>query len=102
MTMSRRAAMRASGTALAGMSLGLTPESLIAQTPPPAPQPVPDKLVDATPRNIAPLPLNPDGSAPEHPASEAGPITEPFMWRYTNGKAPEIEYDYRKLKIKID
>jgi len=53
-------------------------------------------------RNIAPLPLNPDGSAPEHAASEAGTITEPYMWRYTNAKAPEIEYDYRKLKIKVD
>src|ERR1700740_1979975 len=102
MTISRREAMRVSGTALAGISLGLRPElgaqAPAAQTPPP----VPDKLVDSTLRTIAPLPLNPDGSAPEHPAGEAGSITEPFMWRYTNGKAPEIEYDYRKLKIKID
>ena len=103
MPISRRQALQVSGTTLAGLSFGLRPESLLAQAlPAQTPQPVPDKLVDATPRNIAPLPLNPDGSAPEHAASEAGPITEPFMWRYTSGKAPDIEYDYRKLKIKID
>ena len=65
-------------------------------------KPVPDTLVDATLRNIAPLPLLPDGSAPEHPASAAGTITEPYMWRYTKGQAPAMEYDYRKLKIKVD
>ena len=103
MTISRRQALQVSGTTVAGLSLGLRPESLFAQAPPAqTPQPVPDKLVDATVRNIAPLPLNPDGSAPEHAASEAGTITEPYMWRYTNAKAPEIEYDYRKLKIKVD
>ena len=103
MTISRRQALQVSGTTLAGLSLGLRPETLVAQAPPAqTPPPVPDKLVDATVRNIAPLPLNPDGSAPEHAASEAGPITEPYMWRYTNAKAPEIEYDYRKLKIKVD
>ena len=103
MTISRRQALQVSGTTLAGLSLGLRQETLVAQAAPAqAPQPVPDKLVDSTVRNIAPLPLNPDGSAPEHAASEAGPITEPYMWRYTNAKAPEIEYDYRKLKIKVD
>lgn len=103
MTISRRQALQVSGTTLAGMSLGLRPESLLAQTPAAqTPQPVPDKLVDSTLRNIPPLPLLPDGSAPEHAASEAGTITEPYMWRYTSAKAPEIEYDYRKLKIKVD
>jgi len=103
MTISRRQAMRVSGTALAGMSLGLRPEQLLAQAPAPAAAPaVPDTLVDATLRNIAPLPLLPDGSAPEHPASAAGKITEPYMWRYTKGQAPPMEYDYRKLKIKVD
>lgn len=103
MTISRRQAMRVSGTTLAGISLGLRPDQLLAQAPAAAaPQTVPDTLVDATLRNLAPLPLLPDGSAPEHPASAAGKITEPYMWRYTKGQAPAMEYDYRKLKIKVD
>jgi DMSO/TMAO reductase YedYZ molybdopterin-dependent catalytic subunit len=101
MTISRRDAMRVSGTALAGISLGFPP-ALLAQAAAAQTPAVPDTLVDSALRNMAPLPLNSDGSAPEHPASEAGAITEPYMWRYTNGKAPEIEYDYRKLKIKVD
>lgn len=100
MKLSRRRAMQVSGTTLAGLSLGFPPEQLLAQTQPAAT--VPDSLVDATLRNIAPLPLLPDGSAPEHAAAEAGTITPPYMWRYTKGQAPVIEYDYRKLKIKVD
>jgi DMSO/TMAO reductase YedYZ molybdopterin-dependent catalytic subunit len=94
-----------SGAALAGLSLGVGRDALLAQaqTPAPAAQaPFPDRLVDATVRASASLPLNPDGSAPEHPASAAGPITQPYMWRYTNRKPPQIEYDYRKLTIKFD
>ena len=45
---------------------------------------------------------NPDGSAPEHPASAAGPITDPLMWRTPNRQAPEIEFDYQKMAIKVD
>src|SRR6266566_5065916 len=57
MTISRRQALQVSGTTLAGLSLGLGPESLLAQAPPAqTPPPVPDKLVDSTVRNIAPLP----------------------------------------------
>jgi DMSO/TMAO reductase YedYZ molybdopterin-dependent catalytic subunit len=100
MAISRRDLMRASGATLAGLSLGL-PEELLAQAPASAP-PAPDTLVDAMVRASATLPLNPDGSAPEHPASAAGPVTEPYMWRYTNRQAPQIEYDYRKLRIKVD
>ena len=58
--------------------------------------------METAPRTIAPLPLNPDGSAPEHSAGAAGPITEPYMWRYTKGQAPQMDYDYRRLKIKVD
>src|SRR5207248_3357938 len=50
----------------------------------------------------APLPLNGDGSAPEHPASAAGPITDPLMWRTPDRSAPAIDYDFEKLKVKID
>ena len=101
MKMSRRQAMHVSGTALAGLSLGLKPERLLAQAQQ-APPPAPDKLVDATLRNIAPLPLLPDGSAPEHTPQEAGTISEPYMWRYTQGQPPAIEFDYRQMKIKVD
>ena len=98
--MSRREAIGASGATLAGLSLGtLKPGELLAQ---PQQQPSPDRLVETPLRNIAPLPLNPDGSAPEHAPEEAGPISGRKLWRYTDGQPPEIEYDYRKMRIKID
>src|SRR5262249_54443996 len=34
--------------------------------------------------------------------TEAGPITDPLMWRTPNRQAPEIEFDYHKMKIKVD
>ena len=46
------------------------------------------------------LPLNPDGSAPEHTSQEAGTITG-VLWR-TKNQTPDIEFDYRKMKIKLD
>jgi len=101
MKISRRQAMRVSGTTLAGLSLGVKPEQLLAQAQQPPP-PVPDKLLEAPLRNIAPLPLLPDGSAPEHTPQEAGTISEPYLWRYTKGQPPEIEFDYRKMRIKVD
>ena len=100
MKISRRDAIKASGATLAGLSLGtVKPEALFAQSQRP---PTPDRLVETPIRNIAPLPLNPDGSAPEHSPQEAGTISEPTLWRYTNRQAPEIEYDYRKMKVKVD
>jgi len=50
----------------------------------------------------APLPLNPDGSAPDHPESAAGTISKPLMWRTPNRETPQIEYDYRQMRIKVD
>jgi DMSO/TMAO reductase YedYZ molybdopterin-dependent catalytic subunit len=94
-----------SGSTLAGLSLGVLPQKVQAQaTQPAAQQPWPEKLVERPLREgfPAPLPLNADGSAPEHPASAAGPITDPLMWRTPNRQAPEIEYDYQKLAIKVD
>src|SRR5512132_3683725 len=102
MSLTRRDAICASSAALAGLSLGaLTRENLSAQT---AAAPWPDQLVERPLREgfPAPLPLNPDGSAPEHAASEAGAITDPLMWRTPNRQAPEIEFDYRKLAVKVD
>ena len=109
MTVSRRDAIVLSGSTLAGLSLGVvTPEHLQAQAPQvpaaPAAEPWPDRLVERPlrPNFPAPLPLNPDGSAPEHPAGAAGPITDPLMWRTQNRQAPEIEFDFQKMAIKVD
>jgi DMSO/TMAO reductase YedYZ molybdopterin-dependent catalytic subunit len=101
MKISRREAVRVSGTTLAALSLGLRPERSSAQAQQ-SPQPAPDSLVETPLRNIAPLPLLPDGSAPEHTAREVGTISEPYLWRYTKGQPPQIEFDYRKMKIKVD
>jgi DMSO/TMAO reductase YedYZ molybdopterin-dependent catalytic subunit len=92
-----------SGATIAGLSGLLTPEQLQAQAAA-AQEPWPDRLVERPLRAgfPAPLPLNADGSAPEHPASAAGPITDPLMWRTPNRQAPEIEFDYRKMAIKVD
>ena len=101
MKISRRQAMRAYGGSLAGMAFGLgavtRPHGLLSQA-----QEWPDKLVEVKPREVAALPLNSDGSAPEHPPKEAGTITEPTIWRYTKNQAPQIEFDYRKMKLKVD
>jgi DMSO/TMAO reductase YedYZ molybdopterin-dependent catalytic subunit len=104
MPISRREALSLSGSTLAGLSLaGLVPADLQAQTQNPA-EPWPDHLVERPQRPgfPAPLPLNADGSAPEHPPSEAGPISDPLMWRTANRQAPETEFDYRKMAIKVD
>ncbi|MBI4477922.1 MAG: hypothetical protein HY654_12160, partial [Acidobacteria bacterium] len=105
MTLSRRDALCLSGSTLAGLSLGvLAGEDALAQAAPPQQEPWPDQLVERPLRKgfPAPLPLNPDGSAPEHAPSEAGAITDPLMWRTPNRQAPEIEFDYGKLAIKVD
>ena len=103
MTISRREAICISGSTLAGLSLGvLTREDLQAQAAQ-QPAPWPDQLVERPLREGFPalLPLNADGSAPEHPPSAAGTITDPLMWRSPNRQAPEIEFDYRKMRIKL-
>lgn len=105
MTITRRKALSMSAKTIAGLSLsGLTIESqkLLAQGQ--ADNDWPSTLVDQPLRNgfPAPLPLNPDGSAPEHPESAAGPITMPLMWRTEGRQTPEIEFDYRQMAIKID
>lgn len=104
MAISRREAIWISGSTLAGVSLGgLTPSEVQAQAPA-AQEAWPDRLVERPLRAgfPAPLPLQPDGSAPEHPASAAGPISDPLMWRTPNRQAPEIEFDFQKMAIKVD
>ena len=51
-------------------------------------------------QNIPALPLNTDGSAPEHAPQEAGNITG-VLWR-TRNQTPDIDFDYRRMKIKLD
>src|SRR6266446_6150672 len=87
MNITRREAIRISASTLAGMTLGV-PEKLQAQS---AQQQAP-----------WPLPLNADGSAPEHPESAAGPITDPLMWRTPDRQTPPVEFDYKKMKVKVD
>jgi DMSO/TMAO reductase YedYZ molybdopterin-dependent catalytic subunit len=104
----RRDALAISGSAVAGLSLGaLTAQELAAQAAPQTPpQEWPATLVERPRREGFPasLPLNPDGSAVEHAESAAGPIDQgpnPF-WRTPDGSVPVIEYDYRKMAIKVD
>ena len=101
MKLTRRDAIRISGGTIAGLSLGakLSPEDLAAQS-----QEWPQELVEMETRDGFPvdLPLNPDGSAPEHPESAAGPISQPLMWRSPDRPAPAGEYDYRNMKIRLD
>ena len=95
MNMSRRESMQYSASVLAGLSLGAIKTSQVA-----AQTPQPQGLVDTQLRNIAKLPLNPDGSAPEYTPQEAGTITG-VLWR-TKNQTPDIEFDYKKMKIKLD
>ena len=104
MTISRRKALSLSAATLAGLSLDvLRPEGQhIADAA--EQDDWPQQLVERPLRNgfPAPLPLNPDGSAPEHPESAAGPISDPLMWRSPGRQTPEIEFDYRQMQIKVD
>jgi DMSO/TMAO reductase YedYZ molybdopterin-dependent catalytic subunit len=104
MTISRRDAIAVSGSAIVGLSVGrLDPRELAAQVAVQE-QEFPDRLIDVEPRATFPvdLPLNPDGSAPEHPESAAGPIRGRLMWRTSDRRAPEIEYDYTRMAIRVD
>ena len=105
MAITRRDAIRISGSTLAGLSLvGVKPEELGAQASQAAAPAWPDRLVETPMREgfPAPLPLNPDGSAPEHPASAGGPISDPLMWRTPGRQTPDGEADYRERAIKVD
>ena len=104
MAVSRRDALRISGSTLAGLSIGALTRDIGARAGGAAGGAVArESGGTAAARGFpAPLPLNADGSAPEHAASAAGPITDPLMWRTTNRQAPEIEFDYRKMAIKVD
>jgi DMSO/TMAO reductase YedYZ molybdopterin-dependent catalytic subunit len=102
MKISRRKAIQVSGTALTGLSLGLRPEQLLARAPQGRGQTLdPDKLVETDPRTVSDLSLLPDGSAPERSPNDLEDISG-TIWRYTRGQPPEIDFDYRNLKVKVD
>jgi DMSO/TMAO reductase YedYZ molybdopterin-dependent catalytic subunit len=104
MPISRRKALKLSGTALTGMSIGaLTGGPILAQGGQQA-QDFPDTLVDGPLRDGFPadLPLLPDGSAPLHDPSEAGEITQPLMWRTEGRRTPDLDPDYRNLAVRVD
>jgi DMSO/TMAO reductase YedYZ molybdopterin-dependent catalytic subunit len=104
MTVSRREAIRRSSSALAALSVSAAIGKHLHAQNAPAQAPWPDRLVEKPLREgfPAPLPLNADGSAPEHAAGEAGPIDGQLMWRTPDRQAPAIEYDYKKLAVKVD
>ena len=104
MTISRRKAISISGTTLAGLSLGALRPARLGAVEAGGRQDWPDRLVERPLREgfPAPLPLNADGSAPEHPASAAGPITDPALWRTEGRRTPDIDFDHRRLQIKVD
>jgi DMSO/TMAO reductase YedYZ molybdopterin-dependent catalytic subunit len=95
MKLSRRETIQ-SATALAALSVAAmraTPAAAQAGAP------VPDNLAEARLRTIAALPLQADGSAVEYAQSEAGPI-DGVLWKTKD--TPDIEFDYRKMKVKVD
>ena len=97
MNYSRRDALELSATALAALSVGAATRAAAQGAGAPA---QPDKLVETQLRNIANLPLKPDGSAVEYTPAEVGSIQGRPFWK-TMG-TPDIEFDYRKMKIKVD
>ena len=97
--LSRREFMKLSATAMASLSLARTVRSspVAAQVQALAPQS--DNLVETKLRNIAALPLNSDGSAIEHSEAEIGTL-EGVLWKTKS--TPEIDFDFQKMKVKVD
>ena len=105
MAVSRRKAISISGATLAGLSFGVLKPAAPRAAQGAAQPEWPDQLVERPRRSGFPadLPLLPDGSAPEHDPSQAGPITPPLMWRTAGRQTPPgIESDYRQMAIRVD
>jgi DMSO/TMAO reductase YedYZ molybdopterin-dependent catalytic subunit len=101
MNYSRRETLELSATALAALSVGAAARTTPAAAQgAAAPAPQPDALVQAQLRTIADLPLKPDGSAVEFTPADVGTIAGRPFWK-TSG-TPDIEFDYRKIKVKVD
>jgi DMSO/TMAO reductase YedYZ molybdopterin-dependent catalytic subunit len=105
MDVSRREALVLSGSAVAAVSLRMMDaQRLDARTVPRQTQEFPSALVEAPLRDgfPAPLPLNPDGSAPEHPESAAGPIEGRLMWQTPDRTTPPGLPGYADMAIRVD
>ncbi len=104
MKMSRRRAMVVSGSTVAGMTLGMVGPRSLAAAATAGQDDWPDRLVERPLREgfPAPLPLNDDGSAPEHPEGSAGPISDPVLWRTEGRRTPQIDFDFRSLRVRVD
>lgn len=61
----------------------------------------PDTLVDTKPRDITPLPMNPDGSAPEYPPSSLTPEADFGVNDHLGSKKAQVELDPAKARIRI-
>jgi len=97
MELSRREIILSSATAVAGLSLAANRITSAAAQSAPANQP--DGLVDTALRRISALPLNPDGSAVEHSEAEIGKL-DGVLWK-TKG-TPDTEFDFQKMRVKVD
>jgi hypothetical protein len=100
MDLSRRKTLELSATALAALSIGAAMRSTPAAAQGAAAAPQPDTLVETQLRSIANLPLKSDGSAVEYTDADIGTIQGRPFWK-TQG-TPDIEFDYRKMKVKVD
>jgi DMSO/TMAO reductase YedYZ molybdopterin-dependent catalytic subunit len=93
----RRAALQISGVTLLGLNqIGLL-QAQNKQAEPPS-----DSLIEQKARDITALPLNPDGSAKLFSEAELTPVADiGALYRNTGGKAPDIEYDPAKVRIRV-
>ena len=98
-SLSRRESLKVAATAAAAFSLGALRATPAAAQAAAAPAAQPDALVETKLRNIAALPLNPDGSAPTHSEAEITNLDGVF-WK-TKG-TPDIEFDFQKMRVKVD
>ena len=97
MQFTRREMVQSSAAGIAAISaVALRVDPAAAQ---PAPAAQPDSLVQTPLRKIIPLPLNPDGSAPEHSETDIGEL-DGVLWKGRG--TPDIEFDFQKMKVKVD
>lgn len=98
MKFSRREVVQSTATAIAALSI-----AAIRVSPGEAQQATtaaqPDNLAETPLRKISPLPLNPDGSAIEHSEAEIGKL-DGVLWKGRG--TPDIEFDFQRMKVKVD
>jgi DMSO/TMAO reductase YedYZ molybdopterin-dependent catalytic subunit len=96
-SVTRRAALQISGVTLLGLNQIELLQAQNKQAEPPS-----DSLIEQKARDITALPLNSDGSAKLFSEAELTPVADiGALYRNTGGKAPDIEYDPAKVRIRI-